>query len=460
MRQLAVALLAIPAYSGTPAMPAPLPPYLVTPLPPCSIVFDRHVHKNGGTTLRKILQENDLRDGWVYWGYGAHQFLKINELVMKTMLDGPRPANGSSCADWPARRQPLRMSVEYHYARNPQHLLLSSFGPHSPLQAVSAQCGCRIVLVTRLREPLAYYASFYTWTIEWRQKRNASRFGASMLEWAPRNLQSTIFMSPLDATWAEFVGVHSAEATGPPYRRDVFSQFDEPGPQPASRLSRPASEGAARRALLRRQLAAYDLVGLLERFDETMLLLADLTGLQRLLYTRSAPKPTNVAFKTSGFDTLCPDRAHCEAAIRRVAPVDYAIYDEASEAFRTRVDRMGAPFQARLAAYRAANQRYQAAARAAAGRAKAREVEVAAATEAAEAAGAGERAAPAPILGQERPRWPADYDGKRVYERASQVSKKFHHEIPMFAEPRRLDCALGSGHDAREACQRAYADTP
>ena len=46
------------------------------------------------------------------------------------------------------------------------------------------------MLVTRLRRPLDFYVSFFRWTVAWRQRHNASVFGATMLEWAPRNLQS------------------------------------------------------------------------------------------------------------------------------------------------------------------------------------------------------------------------------------------------------------------------------
>ena len=41
-----------------------------------------------------------------------------------------------------------------------------------------------MVLVTRLREPLSFYVSFYQWTVAWRQAQNASKFGSSMLECA------------------------------------------------------------------------------------------------------------------------------------------------------------------------------------------------------------------------------------------------------------------------------------
>ena len=41
-------------------MPHALPPYLVTPLPRCSIILERHTHKNGGSTFRSIINTNDM----------------------------------------------------------------------------------------------------------------------------------------------------------------------------------------------------------------------------------------------------------------------------------------------------------------------------------------------------------------------------------------------------------------
>ena len=54
---------------------------------------------------------------------------------------------------------------------------------------------------TTLLALVVLHVSLSTW-----QKLNASAYGASMLEWAPRNLQSAIFLKPLDATWAEYTG--------------------------------------------------------------------------------------------------------------------------------------------------------------------------------------------------------------------------------------------------------------
>ena len=50
-------------------------------------------------------------------------------------------------------------------------------------------------------------------------------------------------------------------------------------------------EGEARLATLRRSLKAFDVVGTLERFDETLLLVADAVGLQRLLHPPVQPRP-------------------------------------------------------------------------------------------------------------------------------------------------------------------------
>ena len=114
----------------------------------------------------------------------------------------------------------------------------------------------------------------------------------------------------------------------------------------------------ARRRILRRTLAACDLVGLVDRFDETLLLLADLTGLQHLLYTRSAPRSTNPKMTPPTIDAMCPDLEACKRHISAVAPVDRAIYMEAVDAFDAKVKALGAPFQERLKQFRAVQQAY------------------------------------------------------------------------------------------------------
>ena len=170
------------------------PAYLATPLPRCAFVLDRHTHKNGGSTMRSIFADNDRLDGWVYWGYSLNQQAPFAQRLVAA-LQPPR-GNGSCFA---SGRSSLRVIAEHHYGRRPLIQTLSNLGPGSPLWHVAAGCGCRLVTVTRLRRPLDFYVSFYRWTVAWRQKRNATRFGATMREWLPRNLQASLLLTPIDA---------------------------------------------------------------------------------------------------------------------------------------------------------------------------------------------------------------------------------------------------------------------
>ena len=47
------------------------------PLPRCAVFVDRHVYKNGGSTMREIMLENSMRDGWAYSGCGPQQLEPI-----------------------------------------------------------------------------------------------------------------------------------------------------------------------------------------------------------------------------------------------------------------------------------------------------------------------------------------------------------------------------------------------
>ena len=47
------------------------------PLPRCAVFVDRHVYKNGGSTMREIMLENGMRDGWAYSGCVPQQLEPI-----------------------------------------------------------------------------------------------------------------------------------------------------------------------------------------------------------------------------------------------------------------------------------------------------------------------------------------------------------------------------------------------
>jgi len=47
------------------------------------------------------------------------------------------------------------------------------------------QCSCKLVLLTRLREPFTWYRSFWDWSgVARKQQRNASEWGESLVEFA------------------------------------------------------------------------------------------------------------------------------------------------------------------------------------------------------------------------------------------------------------------------------------
>ena len=176
--------------------------YLLAPLPRCSILIDRHIQKNAGSTMRRILLENSLVDDWEYWGYGMGSIIQVAHAIERALLT---EVDGSSCASWHrwATRAPLRILGELHYGgisgvnrkAGIQETLLKHFGPASRLQQVVMRCACKVVLVTRLREPSSFYPSFWKWAgIDRKQRHNSSKFGATMLEWAQGCLNGPVML--------------------------------------------------------------------------------------------------------------------------------------------------------------------------------------------------------------------------------------------------------------------------
>ena len=237
-----------------------VPPFLRAVPPRCSIVVDLHAHKNGGSSMRDLYLDNELGDDWLYWGYRLDAIEQMATALLRLLLQ----TGGNSSSP-----SPIRLLAELHYSYKSARDVLAAFGPRSPLQLIAPRSGCRIVLFTRLRRPLEHYISFYRWTVGWRQRLNASAFGAGFIEWLPRNLQAALLMHAFDANAADYFGARTAEGGR---QRAAFWQFDEPSTWPAG-LRMPdqrAPLGRARVARLRRTLASLDLVGLVERFDETL----------------------------------------------------------------------------------------------------------------------------------------------------------------------------------------------
>ena len=219
--------------------------------------------------------------------------------------------SNNSCSGWTdwMRRPPLRLLGELHQLAGLRGSLLQYAGPGSPLRNTMLRCACKLVLVTRMREPAAWYHSFWEWSgVASKQRENIStdKLGETLIDWASRhrNMQSRSLMG-------------------------VYAQRLEP----------------LQVEEVREALRAFDVVGIVERFDETLLLIADLSGLQHVLH-----KAHNVASKPKEAvrNLGCAPPADCRAKIEALAPVDTTIYGEVSAAFDARVRAQGTSFSKRL----------------------------------------------------------------------------------------------------------------
>jgi hypothetical protein len=70
----------------------------------CLVVFDRHNHKTGGTTMRTLFQSLAATGRCYYWGYGPSENYWTG--LMHVLENGGRPLGGT---------KPLRMCMELHF---------------------------------------------------------------------------------------------------------------------------------------------------------------------------------------------------------------------------------------------------------------------------------------------------------------------------------------------------------
>ena len=200
----------------------------------------------------------------------------------------------------------------------------------------AASIDCPLVVMTRVREPLAYYLSFYKWGVAFRQKEDPRKFGNNFTTWVRRNqnLQSAIMLRGMSAMNAEYYGRLPQRRAG--------------GGRHNSRSNVQNPDWDAIQLLLDK----FDVVGSMERFDESLLLAADLSGLPLLLYKRNQPHLKG-GFRGSS-KSVCPDMDACRRAVQEAAPLDYQMYEKYAAAFEARIRALGAPFEARVAAYKRA----------------------------------------------------------------------------------------------------------
>ena len=248
--------------------------------PPAAMALwvDRHLHKNGGSTIREVMLRNEEAGNCVYYGYtqtreGWTRLVSYLQSVNHTAaLSGARHSSASL----------PRVCVEAHASQASAEFVLRRIPDMLRLRARFSRLAIplRVVLTVRVREPLAYYLSFYRWRVAGLQrgggvirlsakKSLVQPIGTTFTDWAPPNLQAIgllhgdveLFAGLKAGGWP---GVRAVGRTPHPYWT-AHHDFGEEGYM----------------ALLA-SLSHYDVVAPLEAFDEHLLLTSDATGLPPL----------------------------------------------------------------------------------------------------------------------------------------------------------------------------------
>jgi hypothetical protein len=304
--------------------------------------------QNGGTTLSTLMQRLEEQQECLFWGYRLTRWKRMSALL--------HALNGST--------KPLpRLCVDAHVG-------IPVAGSHvlrdlGALQAHWRKRGieCTVWRTTRVREPLSYYRSFWAWGPSSRYRHESWRLGdAGFMHWANAtpNLQANVLLDPQ-------AGIYAIDL---PHARRAGAQ---PGYMSA--------EGPSGEERLRELLSNLDLVAPLERFDEALLMTADVLGLRHIQYAPIDPAcgidkphrlPLDIERECAWFSEQTQrcyahedarrarkgcaptNQAACADVVRRVAPLDDFLYRQGSRDFSQRMWALGPDFQQRVAAFKSA----------------------------------------------------------------------------------------------------------
>lgn len=285
----------------------------------CAVVVDRHVAKNAGTTVRTMFQEN--RAVCRYVGYD----------VSRTWTSRV----GFEHEEFAELVRELQSSRTRHWCVEAHVVARTFWDDVVALRHTQFARRCCVLVMLRVREPLAWYRSFYDWAVLGRQRGGDDRFGSNFTDWLPSNLQSTVLLSATSSRMA----VQLAH-------------------KPSS--SEPRTLSGAGWSRLMRMVRAADIVAPLERLDESLVLLRRRSAfLRTALYRYKRPPPMRGPWSRAAqrpvesAAALCAGAAalrRCHEAVRAAAPADFRLHAKASRLFEAQLLplRHDAAFQAEL----------------------------------------------------------------------------------------------------------------
>jgi len=156
------------------------------------VLFDRHVAKNGGTSMRASMLSSSCQ----YYGYGFYPL---------TAARIARDINASGVE---------AVCVEAHSPCSDEWYAMARMLP------------CALTILVRIRRPDAHYLSFFRWAAAGhtstllRLERGLNSTSQMFLRWMPRNLQSHILYHEHAQTLAQTtMGAFTADKR-PAYRED------------------------------------------------------------------------------------------------------------------------------------------------------------------------------------------------------------------------------------------------
>lgn len=159
------------------------PPTAATP-PRCFVLYDRHVEKNGGSTMRVLMKRLEEHGECAYWGYyqSPQAWARVMEALRQGNVSGapPRLCGASVvrtpcfCTPTPtapfgtvhrrcARAHTASVAVEAHTGGEASQRLSELGELLRTLRQTWSDC--RVFRSLRVREPLSHYVSFFTWGV-------------------------------------------------------------------------------------------------------------------------------------------------------------------------------------------------------------------------------------------------------------------------------------------------------
>lgn len=246
---------------------------------------------------------------------------------------GKRHDDGAGARSGAPRPPPLRLAVQVVADTSAKGFWATWLPSVRKLRAQLGSC-CRVLLTTRVREPLSHYLSTYLWATagkpnlgtQFARPRAVTRGRMSYAQlpqpsfeaWSIANLQTRVLLH----------GGASRLLTDEQSGRLAAGSGSGDGPAAVSR--------AGLAVLLDALDRDFDLVTPLDAFESAVLAVADALHIPRnasaLRYERISPRAKMFGggvvgeVRTRALAATCPNMTACEAHVRRIAPFDAELY--------------------------------------------------------------------------------------------------------------------------------------